>query len=164
MDAAIDARYAAIKAPIRRTRPLRDVRSGAATIRVMLLGDLFDLSLRGRADAAGLICEVAGRARELSFGEIADRAARVAAALRRRGLEPGDRLAVQLPNRLEFIDLFLACVQSGLVLVPINVLYREREIAHMVADSAPRWKLTVCRPKSSSKTAESRCWPVCCCM
>jgi hypothetical protein len=29
----------------------------------MLLGDLFDLSLRGRADAAGLICEVAGRLR-----------------------------------------------------------------------------------------------------
>ena len=30
--------------------------------------------------------------------------------------------------------------------------------------SAPRWKLTVWSPKSSSKTAESRCWPECCCM
>ena len=81
----------------------------------------------------GLVCDGPGGLRELTFGEIADRAARVAAVLRRRGLEPGDRLAVQLPNRLEFIDLFLACVQSGVVLVPINVLYREREIAHIVA-------------------------------
>ena len=45
---------------------------------------------------------------------------------------------MQLPNRLEFIDLFLACVQSGIVLVPINVLYREREIAHIVADAQPK--------------------------
>jgi len=104
----------------------------------MLLGDLFDLSLRGRADAVGLICDGPDGRRELTFGALADRAARLAAVLRRRGLEPGDRLAVQLANRLEFIDLFLACVQSGLVLVPINVLYREREIAHMVADSAPK--------------------------
>src|SRR5688500_8806755 len=103
----------------------------------MLLGDLFDLSLRGRATTAGLICEVGGRLRELTFGEIADRVARLAAVLRERGLEPGDRLAVQLPNRLEFVELFLACVQSGIVLVPINVLYREREIAHIVADAQP---------------------------
>jgi malonyl-CoA/methylmalonyl-CoA synthetase len=103
----------------------------------MLLGDLFDLSLRGRADTAGLICEVGGRLRELTFGELAARAGRVAAVLRGRGLHAGDRLAVQLPNRLEFIDLFLACVQSGIVLVPINVLYREREIAHIVADAQP---------------------------
>ena len=103
----------------------------------MLLGDLFDLSLRGRAAAVGLVCEGAGGLRELTFGEIADRAARRAAALRRRGLQPGDRVAVQLANRVEFIDLFLACIQSGLVLVPINVLYREREIAHLVADADP---------------------------
>jgi malonyl-CoA/methylmalonyl-CoA synthetase len=103
----------------------------------MLLSDLLDLSLRGRADTAGLICEVGGRMRELTFGELAGRAGRVAAVLRGRGLQPGDRLAVQLPNRLEFIELFLACVQSGIVLVPINVLYREREVAHIVADAQP---------------------------
>jgi malonyl-CoA/methylmalonyl-CoA synthetase len=103
----------------------------------VLLGDLFDLSLRGRADAVGVVWDGPAGRQELTFGEIADRAARIAAALHRRGIEPGDRLAVQLPNRLEFIDLFLACVQSGIVLVPINVLYREREIAHIVADAQP---------------------------
>jgi len=104
----------------------------------MLLGDLFDLSLRGRVGYVGLDRDGPSGLQELTFGQIADRAARVAAVLRRHGLEPGDRVAVYLANRVEFIDLFLACVQSGLVLVPINVLYREREIAHIVEDSQPK--------------------------
>ena len=105
----------------------------------MLLGDLFDLSLRGRADTIGLVHQgVDGGLQELTFGEIGERAGRLANLLRRRGLTPGDRVAVHLSNRIEFVDLFLACVKSGLVLVPINVLYREREIAHMIADAEPK--------------------------
>ena len=57
---------------------------------------------------------------------------------RRRGVAPGDRVAVYLANRLEFIDLFLASVRLGAIFTPINVLYRDREIAHIVADAAPR--------------------------
>ena len=109
----------------------------------MLLSDLFDLSLRGRADAVGLLYEGDnGASRELTFGELRDRADRLSEVLRRRGLAPGDRLAVYLPNRVEFVDLFLACARSGFVLVPINVLYREREIAHIVADAEPRLIVT----------------------
>ena len=104
----------------------------------MLLSDLFDLSLRGRADAIGLVHQ-GGDAivSELTFGQLRERADRLANVLRRRGLTAGDRVAVYLPNRVEFVDLFLACIRSGLVLVPINVLYREREIAHIVADAEP---------------------------
>src|SRR5688572_18137416 len=109
----------------------------------MLLGDLFDLSLRGRADAVGLVHEGAdGTLNELTFGELRERADRLATALRHRGLVPGDRVAVYLANRVEFVDVFLACVRAGLVLVPINILYREREIAHIVADSEPRLVVT----------------------
>jgi malonyl-CoA/methylmalonyl-CoA synthetase len=109
----------------------------------MLLGDLFDLSLRGRSDAVGLIHDGPdGQLRELTFAEIGDRAARLADVLRKRGLAAGDRVAVHLTNRVEFIELFVACVQSGLVLVPINVLYREREIAHIVTDADPRLIVT----------------------
>ena len=113
----------------------------------MLLGDLFDLSLRGRSSAVGLVHHGPdGDPRELTFGELRDRAARLANVLSQRGLSPGDRVAVYLSNRVEFVDLFVACVQSGLVLVPINVLYREREIAHIIADAAP--KLVVTTPAS----------------
>src|SRR5262249_18510448 len=75
--------------------------------------------------------------RTFTFGELNQRAARMVAALRRRGIAPGDRVAVRLSNGIEFIDLFLACIRLGAVIVPINVLYREREIAHIVADADP---------------------------
>jgi len=109
----------------------------------MLLSDLFDLSLRGRAEAVGLVHQSPdGTLRELTFAEIGDRADRFADALRRRGVGVGDRVALYMANRVEFVDLFLACVRAGFVLVPINVLYREREIAHIVADSEPRLVVT----------------------
>jgi malonyl-CoA/methylmalonyl-CoA synthetase len=109
----------------------------------MLLGDLFDLSLRGRSSALGLVhSRPDGELQKLTFGELRERAARLATALHARGLMPGDRVAVYLTNRAEFIDLFLACVQSGLVLVPINIMYREREVAHIVADADPRLIVT----------------------
>src|SRR5262249_40789224 len=62
----------------------------------------------------------------------------MAQELSARGLAKGDRLCVHLPNSVEFIDLFLACARLGVVLVPINVLYRERELRHIITDSAPK--------------------------
>ena len=57
--------------------------------------------------------------------------------LRSRGLKSGDRLAFFLQNRIEVIDLWLAGVKLGLIVVPVNVLYRERELRHILTDSAP---------------------------
>ncbi|HEX9185923.1 MAG TPA: AMP-binding protein [Vicinamibacteria bacterium] len=100
--------------------------------------DLFRASLRVRPGEPALtVGPTEGPARTLSFGEVEARSAQTAALLAARGLRPGDRLAVQLPNRLEVIDLFLACLKLGAIYVPVNVLYREREIAHVVADAEP---------------------------
>jgi malonyl-CoA/methylmalonyl-CoA synthetase len=60
--------------------------------------------------------------------------ARVLAA---RGLQGGDRLCVYLANCVEFIDLYLACLRLGIIFVPINILYREREISHILSDAEP---------------------------
>ena len=62
----------------------------------------------------------------------------VAQWLTARGFVAGDRLAVYLDNRVAFIDLFLACARSGIILVPINILYREREVSHIVGDAEPK--------------------------
>jgi malonyl-CoA/methylmalonyl-CoA synthetase len=62
----------------------------------------------------------------------------MAALLRDRGLETGDRLCVYLANCLEMIDLYLACVKLGVIFVPVNILYREREISHILSDSEPK--------------------------
>src|ERR1019366_4306411 len=104
----------------------------------MNLRNLFDLSLVGRQDQIGL--EWAGAA--YTFGEIDTRSNRMANALTRRGLAQGDRLCVYLANRIELIDLFLACIKLGVIFVPINILYREREIAHIVSDAEPKLVIT----------------------
>jgi malonyl-CoA/methylmalonyl-CoA synthetase len=99
---------------------------------------LFDFSLKLRERQAAL--EWNGT--EYTFGELETRSNRMAAALRSRGFEKGDRLCVQLANRVELIDLYLACVKLGVIFVPINVLYREREVAHIVNDAEPRAVIT----------------------
>ena len=45
------------------------------------------------------------------------------------------RLCVYLSNSVDMIDLYLACVALGVIFVPINILYREREITHILADA-----------------------------
>ena len=104
----------------------------------MHLTQLFDLSFRGRADRVGLeYSDATGAIRALTFGEIDARASRMANELTARGLRRGDRLCAHLGNRVEFLDLFLACVRLGVIFVPMNVLYRERELRHIVIDAEP---------------------------
>jgi malonyl-CoA/methylmalonyl-CoA synthetase len=117
----------------------------------MNLLDLFDLSLKGRRDEAAL--EFEGRA--FTFGEIDERSNRMAGALRARGIGEGDRLCVYLANCVEMVDLYLACLKLGAIFVPINILYREREIAHIVADADP--KAVVAR---ESLDSAAPVWPV----
>ncbi len=100
----------------------------------MHLLNRFDLSLLGRRDEVGL--EWGGE--QFTFGEMERRSNRAANALRARGFQRGDRLCVYLANRVELIDIFLACVKLGVIFVPINILYRHREIAHVTNDAEPR--------------------------
>ena len=120
----------------------------------MLLTDLFNLSLVGRRDVPGLEFEdAAGQIETCTFGELDARANRMARALTARGLVAGDRLAVQLPNSIHFLDLFLASLRLGLIFVPVNVLYREREIAHIVSDAHPA--LTLFGPEAAQLAVDA---------
>jgi acyl-CoA synthetase (AMP-forming)/AMP-acid ligase II len=104
----------------------------------------------GRAAVEALDYERAdGTTATLTFSELDVRSNRVARLLTARGLARGDRLGFFLPNRVEFIDLFLACVKTGVIVVPINVLYREREISHIVADAEPKAVVTYCRTRAA---------------
>src|ERR1700679_3516262 len=104
----------------------------------MNLCQLFDLSLRGRKDAVAL--EFQGC--NFTFGDLEARSNRVANLLLRREFGMGDRLCVYLANSVEMIDLFLACVKTGVIFVPINILYRDREISHILNDAEPKALVT----------------------
>ena len=104
----------------------------------MHLTQLFDHSFCARGDRVGLeYTDSSGALVELTFAEIDARANRMANDLTARGVRNGDRLCVHLPNSIAFIDIFLACTRLGVVLVTINILYRERELRHIIADSEP---------------------------
>jgi malonyl-CoA/methylmalonyl-CoA synthetase len=100
--------------------------------RPLTLPQLFDLTFATRRHAPALEWD-----RTYTFGEIDDRASRMAHVLAERGLKTGDRLCVYLANRIEYIDLFLAATRLGVIFVPINILYRDREIRHIVNDADP---------------------------
>jgi malonyl-CoA/methylmalonyl-CoA synthetase len=104
----------------------------------MNLTDLFDLSFRARREHVALEF----RGQQFTFGDIDARSNRMARLLARRDLRAGDRLCVYLANSIEMIDLFLACVKLGVIFVPINILYKEREITHILNDAAPRAAVT----------------------
>ncbi len=109
----------------------------------MQLTDIFESSFAGQDDRVAIEFESGnGPPQSLTFGEVAARSLRLARLFRERGLQQGDRLAIYLPNCIEFVDVLLACMRLGVVLAPINVLYREREIGHIISDSEPRAVVT----------------------
>lgn len=62
----------------------------------------------------------------------------VAARLLDGSLERGDRVAVMLQNQPEFVVSVLAAWRAGLVIVPVNPMYRRVELEHLFADSGAR--------------------------
>jgi long-chain acyl-CoA synthetase len=94
---------------------------------------------------ASLLSESAGRSpespairlgeAELSYGELDESSARLATLLREKGLRPGDRVGVMLPNVLEFPVAYYGVLRAGGIVVPMNVLLKRREIAFYLGDS-----------------------------
>jgi long-chain acyl-CoA synthetase len=75
---------------------------------------------------------------EMSYRALEMASARVAGLLRERGVEPGDRVGVMLPNVPEFAVVYYGVLRAGAVVVPINVLLKSREVEFYLADSGAR--------------------------
>lgn len=72
---------------------------------------------------------------ELTYAQFADRSLRLAAGLHRAGLRRGDRIAVQLPNWVEFPLIAAAASRIGAILVPIMPIYRGDEVGYVLEHS-----------------------------
>src|SRR5215469_6689850 len=70
----------------------------------------------------------------LSYSQLDAAASQVANALISRGLVPGDRVAVSCPNVPYFPIVYYGILKAGGVVVPLNILLTEREIAYHLAD------------------------------
>src|SRR5262245_38325494 len=75
---------------------------------------------------------------ELSYAELDERSARLATLLAARGVTPGDRVGVMLPNVPEFPVAYYGVLRAGAIVVPMNVLLKQREIAFYLEDSGAK--------------------------
>jgi malonyl-CoA/methylmalonyl-CoA synthetase len=83
--------------------------------------------------------------RDVSYAALRELSGRMAAALQKRGVRPGDRVAVQVEKSAEAVFLYVACLRMGAVFVPINVANTPNEVEYFLHDSRPR--VAVIRPQ-----------------
>ncbi|MDH2416122.1 long-chain fatty acid--CoA ligase [Nocardioides sp. CER19] len=97
-----------------------------------------------------------------TYSEVDANSGRVASALRAAGLEPGDKVAVQLPNVPEFLFAYFGILKAGLVMVPLNPLLARPEIAYQLDDSDAKLVIThaVCIDRAAGAAADAGSLPV----
>jgi malonyl-CoA/methylmalonyl-CoA synthetase len=83
--------------------------------------------------------------RNFSYAALCEQSGRVAAALRQRGVQSGDRVAVQVDKSAEAVFLYVACLRMGAVFVPIHVANTPNEVEYYLRDSQPR--IAIVRPQ-----------------
>jgi len=85
-------------------------------------------------DGEALICGE----RRMSWREVTEQSARIASGFQRLGLKRGDRIAVLLGNRIEFVLTMFAAAHAGLVTVLLSTRQQKPEIAYVLNDSGAR--------------------------
>jgi long-chain acyl-CoA synthetase len=98
--------------------------------------------LLGSARRYGARTAFAAGGVELSFAGLADRAIRVANGLVASGVKPGDRVALRMPNCLEYPVAYFGALLAGAVFAPVNPLLPEPAAAAQIADAGAVLTLT----------------------
>ena len=97
--------------------------------------DTLSQLLARQADERGDKTFITDGVLSLTYRTLHEHSLRVAAGLRARGVVPGDRVAVQLPNWSEFAVIAAAIARLGAVMVPIMPIYRRDEVGYVLDDA-----------------------------
>jgi malonyl-CoA/methylmalonyl-CoA synthetase len=81
----------------------------------------------------------------ITHGAFVELAAQYAHLFEKIGLEPGDRVAVQIEKSPQSLAVYAACVQAGMVFLPLNIAYTAEELSYFAHDSGAR--LVLCDHK-----------------
>ncbi len=79
-----------------------------------------------------------GFGKSITYGDIAQQSKALAAWLQSRGLAKGDRVAIMMPNLLQYPIALAAVLRAGMVVVNVNPLYTARELEHQLRDSGAK--------------------------
>ncbi|MDN7801354.1 long-chain fatty acid--CoA ligase [Burkholderia gladioli] len=93
--------------------------------------DLLDESFRSYRDRAAFIC----MGKSLSYGELDAMSRKLGAWFQSRGLAHGARIAIMMPNVLQYPVAIAAVLRAGYTVVNVNPLYTPRELEHQLTDS-----------------------------
>jgi len=93
-----------------------------------------DRNLPERADRTALISGAERR----TFGQIAERSRRAAAALRRAGVRPEERVLIVLPDRFEFAEAWFGVLRAGAVFAMVNPLLKREQLEYYLAYTRAR--------------------------
>lgn len=99
---------------------------------------LFDALLKGRENGDGQLFVNPPPGVPTDDAAFFDLSARMGSVLLDAGVSPGDRVAVQVPKSIAALALYVACVRSGAVLLPLNTAYTEKELAYFITDAEPQ--------------------------
>lgn len=81
--------------------------------------------------------------KEMTFAELEDHSSRFAAFLQSIGLQPGDKVAVFLPNCPQFHIVFYGILKAGCIHVPVNPMFKEQELLYELKDSGAKLIVTL---------------------
>lgn len=98
-----------------------------------VIGDMVAMGALNSPNRACLVDVPAGR--RLTWAEMESRTNRLANALLGSGLRQGDRVAAWMATSPEYVELYFAAAKAGLVVTPINEMFKEAEAAYQLEDS-----------------------------
>jgi acyl-CoA ligase (AMP-forming) (exosortase A-associated) len=101
---------------------------------VTLLHDLLASSVERFASRTAL----RQRGRDLTYAELYERSRRLAGGLESAGIARGDRVVVYLQNRIEVVEVALACSMLGAIFVPANSQLKARQLQYVIQDCGAR--------------------------
>src|SRR4030095_5569689 len=82
----------------------------------------------------------------VTYRQLWERSTRVAGGLKNRGIERGDRVAIQLGNGLDWCLAFFGVQMAGAVAVPVNTRFSESEVEYVINDSGSRFSFQPGQP------------------
>ena len=115
----------------------------------MTLNDVFERSVRSYADLP--VLDSFGV--KLTYAQVGMTATAIAAWLQQRGLKPGDRVAIMMPNIAAYFPVVFGILKAGCILVNVNPLYTASELRHQLTDSGSKAIFVVAQFEHTVKAA-----------